>query len=478
MNRTISLIHYFKVITLLLALTSFLIPLPTQSDIIKVGIIGDQTGATDLNNSYATLQKGVNLLKKQSMDGVIHVGDLIESTESEEQIKQRFSQVTGIIKQLGITWNAVAGDHNVNPPIFVPNSTDRSREALFLKLYSAINPNVKKKLYYSFNIKDYHFIGLYSEQYLHTDPRWGNAFWAEIDDEQYKWLQQDLEANKDVLATIVFVHQPLWYNWTKWSRIHALLEQYSVSAVIAGHYHYNQSDTPLGNVKYIIVGATGGDTKLGNPNSGDLQHVSLMTLNGRDVDVKIIPIDSTMNINFTKRENMDKAQALDQALGSWPFGINNDSAVYIEKGKLVKACGSTEAAELVLNQIGNPLAIPVNVTISATTSSGGVQLNNAAFASDVCKVGSTGSLDCTMNPSVRVSVANTSMIETALDPCTSKSCQWNPPPSFWTANPIVAGSVPEANSTITLKVLFSYDDNGKNYMIYKNGDITIKGCGR
>jgi 3',5'-cyclic AMP phosphodiesterase CpdA len=466
---------YLKQSVVLLILLGGLMPLTINASSITVGIIGDQTGATSLDTSYAILQQGIDLLKKRQMDMVIHVGDLVESTESKEQIKQRFSQVTSIINQLGIPWNAVAGDHDVNPPIFVPNSTDRSRETLFLQLYSKINPNVHDQLYYSFDIKGYHFIGLYSEQYLHTDPRWGNVFWAEISDDQYAWLQQDLKANKNATGIIVFVHQPLWYNWTKWSRVHALLEQYPVVAVIAGHYHYNQSDTPISDIDYIIVGATGGNTKLGNPNSGDLQHVSLMTINGRDINIEIIPINSTLSIDFTPRANMDRIQVIDQVLGNL-YNVGNDSAVFVDNGELVKACGSSEPAELVLKPIGNPLAIPVNVTISATIDSGTIQLSNAAFASDVCQTSSSGPLNCTMNASVRVSVANTSIVKTALDPCTAQSCQYDPPPPFWKANPTAIGTAPVANSTITLKVIFSYDDESQNYMIYKNGTVKVHGC--
>jgi hypothetical protein len=41
---------------------------------IRIGIIGDQTGAADLDKAYAVLQQGVDALKSQTLDIVLHVG--------------------------------------------------------------------------------------------------------------------------------------------------------------------------------------------------------------------------------------------------------------------------------------------------------------------------------------------------------------------------------------------------------------------
>ena len=123
---------------------------------ITIGIIGDQTGTANLDQAYAVLKQGVAALRDQKLDVVLHVGDLVESTDSEDKIRARFAQATGILGALNVPWYLTAGDHDVNPPGFQQNSTDRSRETLFKKLYGAINPLAAKNLYYSFDVKGYH----------------------------------------------------------------------------------------------------------------------------------------------------------------------------------------------------------------------------------------------------------------------------------------------------------------------------------
>jgi len=138
-----------------------------------------------------------------------------------------------------------AGDHDVNPPgEYTPGTTNREKEKLFLKLlneeYSQKTvPLTLNNLYYSFDFKGYHFICLYSEDNLRTDPRWGNIFMDKILDNQYEWLKSDLLSSTSSKGIIVLIHQPMWYNWSGWKKVHNSLRNYSVLAVIAGHYHYN-----------------------------------------------------------------------------------------------------------------------------------------------------------------------------------------------------------------------------------------------
>ena len=216
----------------LLAAAVAVAPRSVSAESINIGIIGDQAATNNLDTSYQILQQGVDALMAQSppLDVVLHVGDIVESTQSETDIRARFKQVTGILNELPVQWYETAGDHDVNPPQFQQDSPDRSRETLFKQLYSQINPKVADQLYYSFDVKGYHFVSLYTEERLDTDPRWGNVFYAQISDAQYDWLQKDLAANSNATGIVVFMHQPHWYNWSGWSRVHELLRQYPVRA--------------------------------------------------------------------------------------------------------------------------------------------------------------------------------------------------------------------------------------------------------
>ena len=150
----------------LLAAAAAAMPRSVSAEPVNIGIIGDQAATSSLDTSYQILQQGVDALKAQStpLDVVLHVGDMVESTQSETEIRARFSQVTGILDQLPVQWYETAGDHDVNPPQFQQDSPDRSRETLFKQLYSQINPKVADQLYYSFDVKGYHFVALYTEE--------------------------------------------------------------------------------------------------------------------------------------------------------------------------------------------------------------------------------------------------------------------------------------------------------------------------
>ncbi len=246
---------------MLLFLFSIILPSLSGAGTLNIGIIGDQTGTYDLDSAYKALKKGIDILKGQHVQMALHVGDLIESTKSDEACVKDYRRATALLDTLGVPWYLTPGDHDVNPLSWEQGSDDRSKEALFRKLYAEKVPEVTKHMYYSFDFKGYHFIALYSHETLRVDPRWGNIFMAKVSDAQYQWLKQDLEKSKADAGIIVFIHQPLWYNWSGWLRVHQLLSRYPVRAVIAGHYHYDQDEGMIDGIRYVIVGATGGSVK-------------------------------------------------------------------------------------------------------------------------------------------------------------------------------------------------------------------------
>jgi hypothetical protein len=226
-----------------LSLLFFVADLPSTLAEIEIGFIGDQTGAADLDKAYQVLQQGVDAINRERPDVVLHVGDLVESLQTRDQITARFNQATAILGGLVSPGYMTAGDHDVSPPNFVQNSPDHSREALFQALYAKLNPLVQKRLYYSFDVNGYHFVVLYSTETLDSDPRWGSIFYAGISDAQYEWLAADLAAHAASRGVFVLLQQPLWYMWSTWDRVHQLLARFPTKAVIAGHFHYNQVDS-------------------------------------------------------------------------------------------------------------------------------------------------------------------------------------------------------------------------------------------
>lgn len=434
-------------------------PWLTAGDSIKVGIIGDQTGTGDLEASYQVLRQGVEALKGLAPDVVLHTGDLLESTESPDRIEARFGQAVGILDGLPAKWYLSAGDHDVNPPLFQQNSPDRSREALFQRLYSAINPRVADHLYYSFDLRGYHFIALDSLEHPNTDPRWGNVFYSRIGDEQFAWLSSDLEEAKNSDGIVVFLHQPLWYNWSGWERVHALLKRYPTRAVIAGHFHYNQSDSLLDGIQYWVVGATGGKTKQGNPNSGDLQHVTLLEISDAGISFRLVPLPPFSWTRWTERGVMDRLQSDDVVLGNlWDFAMR--SPVYWEDGRLVRQCGSQEPAQLVVANIGNASELPSEIRIGVLAE--GIEVTQATFGAGLCQ-GPPGKFDCLLKPSANVAASNPSVVQVA-----------DPDFPVWTGR-LAAQGIPQVGAVIRAQVLLSFN-LADNYMVYAEARTTVRAC--
>jgi len=432
---------------------------------INFGIIGDQTGSNNITQSYNVLQNAVALLNKKPLAVILHVGDLIESTENIDEIKKRYSSAISILNMLHAPWFLTAGDHDVSPTMFEQNSSDRSREKLFQSLYSTQNPNVVNNLYYSFNINGYHFIALYSEEHLDTDPRWGNLFFAHISNTQFDWLKKDLETNKCASGIIVFMHQPLWYNAAYWQKIHALLKQYPVRAVIAGHFHYSQDDGILDGIHYFVVGATGANNKEASANAGGVQQIMLVTINQDNVHIELLPIDSPATLKLTSRENMDKVEAVDQMLSNF-YNFSEINPLYIKNNKLVNSCTDDKKAVVKFTSIGNPLPETLELTV-VNLSNDKINLLNTHFAPDVCEHQSGTA--CILKPSARVAIANNSCItvyDQGLLPLWQTTVELNN----------TAKQKPLTADYLNLKVTFKFTDNKKIFSLYKTLINKIQKC--
>jgi len=450
-RRRVLFIMFMSVVLLTVSISD------VRASRLTVGIIGDQTGSTDLQKSYGILQKGVDVLKRHNPDIVIHIGDLVESSVKNEQIKKDYLQATGIIKQLGVPWYLTAGDHDVNPLSWDVNPPDHSKEKYFQSLYVKDNPLAKNNLYYSFDKNGIHFISLYSLERLRTDPRWGNVFFSGIGDSQYEWLKGDLEKNKDKTAIVVYLHHPMWYNWSSWSRVHQLLKKYPVIAVIAGHFHYNQDEGELDGIKYLVVGATGGYIKNAGPNAGGIHHVTLMTIDGKKAEFLPLGVEPSVSMGFSSRYDMDRIQALSIILGNlYDFGKIN--TVFLKNNVLVgDCCNKSSPAQLILMSLGNAAEFPVDIIITFKSGSSSIVLTDARFADDVYRSNPGNKLQCTLIPSCRISIANTSSVY--VDKIKSKV-------PFWTGILGLKGSPPPEDTDICLTVSFSFiGSDGKRFRI-------------
>lgn len=329
---------------------------------LTIAIMGDQTGSENLDSSYTIMACAAEQMKNHDPDLLIHVGDLTESRELDnEKYEQGFNTAARIMSSVGVPWYLVAGDHDVNPLVFKPGSNDRSSERRFQALCAQIGLPVEEKLYYSVDFRGYHLVFLYSLENLHTDPRWGPIFLNQLSDQQLSWLRNDLEQNRNCKGILVVIHQPQWYSWSNWLRVHEVLRDYPVRAVIAGHYHYDQSDGEIDGIKYLVVGSTGGMVKAMDSASGGCYEYGLLTLSdGKIAGLELREVFSDSVVEWTSRRSMDRIQVIATSLSN----VYNDERFYINSSRILAFDpDGNNKSKLDIESIYNPIDLPIEVAI-------------------------------------------------------------------------------------------------------------------
>jgi len=431
------------------------------NDSIKIGIIGDQTFSTDIQASYGVLQQGVNVLSAQPIDVVLHVGDLVESSLTPAQITALWNQATGIPDQLPVPWYMTAGDHEVNPPAFQEDSPDRSREQLWQQLYGARVPAVLSHPWYSFDLKGFHFISLYSFDALWSDSRFGNIFLSRVYNDQFNFLKNDLAAHANAKAIIVWVHQPLWYHASGWQRVHELLRRYPVAAVISGHFHYNQDAGEFDGIRYLTVGATGGAKKVGSREAGSVDNVwTVKVSSSGTINVKVLPLDN-QPLTITPRVDMDRVQALSVQLGNF-FDFSSINPVFVKNGQLVNDCTTGTPAVIKINEIGDPMDLPLDVRINFSSSPGGVSLSSPHFTAGQCSQVITGT-ECVLPRGARVLIiSNYSSVD--IDTSTP----------LWQTG-LTAGA-PQPGTVLSFKVTTTFQGASGTLELHTTASTTVGSC--
>lgn len=331
--------------------------------VLKIGLIGDQTGSYQLDSAQTSFETAAKKIVVWQPDVIVHVGDLLESirgvTDS-NAYRRQFEYMAGIIKQTKLPWLIAIGDHDVNPPQYRPLSPDSSRVVWLKQLAREFDLPYGSRFYYSFNYRGFHFIALYSLEQLHTDPRWGSIFLNTISDEQLAWLRTDLETARNSRGIFVVIHHPHWYAWSNWSKVHAILRQYPVKAVIAGHFHYDQDEGTWDGIRYVVMGATGGALKDCDPNSGGAPEYGLMTVNNHGcIDIKLHELNTDSLLELTPRVTMDRLQAVECMLDN----LWTDNQLHHRDKTIQNDSQPANVNQVILRSLGNPLDLPIQVTI-------------------------------------------------------------------------------------------------------------------
>ena len=213
-------------------------------------------GDTHLYGDQVAGQIGeINLLDPEF---VVHLGDFMASTE------EQWRRIDPMLEQFERPLFMVPGNHDIH---------DAESRRLYERRFGPT--------YYSFDHKGVHFIALDSEIPLEDgEPSF------RIHGPQLEWLRQDLAAHDGAKLKFVFVHQPLWMDYSPvedmrdcWMRdVHALLARHRVSSVFAGHLHKFIESPALDGVRYYVTFATGGKLFAPQEQLGNFHHCSVVTV--------------------------------------------------------------------------------------------------------------------------------------------------------------------------------------------------------
>jgi hypothetical protein len=442
---------------------------------VHIGIVGDQYGVTDGTDPYPDLERGLALLKRQHVDVVLHVGDLIEGTGQDPvQYRTRFNHAAEILDRAQIPWYLTPGDHDVNPKSLAANSDDRSIEKLFYENYHPRRPELGPKLFYSFDVGRYHFVALNSLEHLRTDIRWGDVFLAKMTDDQFAWLKKDLADHRSAAGIVIFMHQPLWYNVGAWAPVHRLLREYPVRAVIAGHLHCSEDDGELDGIRYLVVGATGGMLKPSSPEVGGVPVVGNIVIGRTSFTAQILPVDGQAPATFATRRDTDRILALDYAMdavGDWPWEAVN--AVCLINGTLIMPARNNLPAVVQLRAIGNPIDVPTTLALTVEIGSASRQ---GTFAANICS--NLSGQQCVIAPGTNIDMSNVSTVQFRWPELTETSLtqQVAPLGSAWEAAIGDMGTGIAAGSTLHLRLKYSFQGDGGLKYLERDVQSVIKAC--
>ncbi len=122
------------------------------------------------------------------------------------------------------------------PSFIVPGNHDMT--GIYNEPSMKIYEEMIGKRYYAFDYGEFHFTGVDNSQMMEATPLiyYDIKGYDDVDDEQLRWLEEDLKHAQSQKLRIAFFHVPV--NKSN-SQFKALLKKYNVDMALCGHLHFN-----------------------------------------------------------------------------------------------------------------------------------------------------------------------------------------------------------------------------------------------
>jgi len=259
-----------------------------------IAILPDRTTGEDWGLPHlARAVEDLNLLRP---DAVFCVGDLVQGyTRELETWDREVDDYLRIVGDLQADFWPTAGNHDV-----ISGERDASDRRFADRYRERFGP-----LHYAVRLDHGTAIVLFSDESLDG----GDVIFS---DQQLAWLEGVLQTTSPETPTILLMHRPLWrYRDVGWfDRVHPVLVEHDVDAVIAGHFHALQRDDDRDGIEYHLLGVCGGAIDQ-HPLTGQFNHVSLLDLGpGDEVHVRHLPTGVVLGDDFVTRADQDRGYRL------------------------------------------------------------------------------------------------------------------------------------------------------------------------
>lgn len=210
-------------------------------------IFGDTQPYNNAEMDY--LRRGVVAEAATMVDGAVFgitLGDLVgDKLDLHKSYKE-------VLKQIGIPWYHVMGNHNMNYDAREDKLSDETFEADF-------GPNN-----FSFNYGKAHFIVL--DDILYPNPVTGKGYLGGFREDQLKFIENDLKYVPTNMLVVIALHIPVTYAEESGAfrnsdrqALYAILAEYPKVLILSAHTHFQCQAFSGNNIHEYNVGTVCGD---------------------------------------------------------------------------------------------------------------------------------------------------------------------------------------------------------------------------
>jgi hypothetical protein len=217
----------------------------------------------------------------------VFIGDAIEITDSADD--------ADLLEQVNEQWNEFEDElSGLSRPVYMCPGWHDYKSEVHAQIYRQRIGAAR----FSWNHQGCHFVVLNCYEAALRGEVTGNGVWK-LGTQQLDWLALDLSISSSAQHTFIFLHA--FYETLERQEIVDLLKNRSFT-IISGSSHCYRKHS-FNGVPYYQLGTAGGYSTLDGVGNGTVDHFSWVTVDGSDVKLSNVLIDSVLADDFCTEES-------------------------------------------------------------------------------------------------------------------------------------------------------------------------------